>query len=495
MLGAVVVSLLLAPRDALAQANYEGIQLGGRTAMMGGAAVVGGQDQATAFINPAGITRIPGQSFSFSTVTLDLNSRTIDSALDPSGSLQLSDPSSGELKLRIVPNTFCLFLDGPAEDELSRRSRHKYALCAATTEREEFSFTENRSDNLGADGRLNGIGHSTRMSFLRSTLASSWGLRLSRDTNIGVTARVGNTRLKDSTTATAYASSGGTGEAQMAQLARNAWSWDTSLVLGITSNISRVVTVGASLTTPSQHLFGEFVGMSSVASSFSKESLISQEDGDFRYNQPGSVRLGLAFTWPRFILEVDGSFYAPQAQLARASFGQVTSVLTASGEFSSQSQRNTIAEKGKAVTNLAVGMEYFMEPDFSVVAGLQTDFSGLHERQNSLPQEVLFRQSKDLYHASLGVSSYGERGRLLLGLRAQYGEGSILIADVSSRTPSLVALPQHEWGLSLVLSGRISFSNVRDTAVRAATPLTNLPDVWEESEDEDSEADPEEETR
>jgi hypothetical protein len=441
--------------------------------MMGGAAVASGEDQATPFINPAGITRIPGQSFSFSTFAASFKSRNIQSAMDPSGELGLGDQTVNQLNLRILPNTFCLFLNGPPKDTFSSRSRHKYAMCAAATEREEFDFTSNAHDSSFGGSTLSGVGHSTSMSFVRSAMAFTWGLQLVRDTSIGVTVRVDNSKLEDHTQSTTYQGENSVGELHTLSLARDAYSWDSSLVLGLTSNISRVVTLGASITTPSQHLYGSYVAVSTLAVSGSNPHVVVQDDGDFRYNHPGTVRLGLSFNWPRVIFEINGNFYGPQNQLARASFDRTISGTSGLGELTSGHLRATITERGQPVTNLSVGTEYFFDRNFSLIWGLQTDFSGLQKRPNTSGADILFRHRKDAAHLSLGVSSYGKRGRLLLGLRGDYASGEILIGDAAPAQPSYVALRQNEWGLNLVVSGTISLRAVRDTAVRAAVPFTS----------------------
>lgn len=480
---ALVLCTLGAPQLASAQANYEGVQLGGRTAMMGGAAVASGEDQATAFINPAGITRIPGQSFSFSTFAASFTSRNIHSALDPSGTLGTDGTNVNQLQLRILPNTFCLFLNGPQKDTYSGRSRHKYAMCAAATEREQLDFTRTSENSTFGGGSVAGVGHSTSLLFVRSTMALSWGFQLDPANSIGVTARVDTTGLEDHTQTTTYKSENGVGDLHTLSIARDAYSWDSSLVIGITSNISRVVTLGASLTTPSQHLLGSYVGTTAIAISGNNSDLVIHDKGDFRYNHPGAVRMGLAFNWPRLILEVDGSFYGPQRQLARANFDRTESVGSADGQFDSFHARSTITERGRPVTNLSFGMEYFLQKDFSLIWGAQTDFSGVQKRPDRAADEVLFRHQKDAAHLSLGVSTYRKQGRLLLGLRGHYASGKILIGDSAPTAPSYVALSQNEWGLQLIVSGRISFRAVRDTAARAAEPFRNL------SEDDSEEAD------
>lgn len=458
-----------------AQANFDNAQLGGRSAMMGGAVVATGEDEANAFINPAGITRVPGQSLSFSTFAVGMNNRTMVSSLDATERLGVESADVNKFRLRIIPNTFCLFLDGPPKDEHSGRSRHKYAVCAAATEREEFDFTRNRTD-AEPDG-ASATGHSTNMKFVRSTVATAWGLALSRDTSIGFTFRTDNTLLRDTTNAIAFSSDGSAGRLSTVARSTNAWSWDTSVVIGITSYLSRHVTLGASLTTPSQHIFGRYVGVASTSATGGQPHSLTQDQGDFRYNNPGSLRMGLAFSWPRFVIEMDGAFYGPQRQLARANFDRTVTTVQGTGIVQDEasgvgaSVRASLVERGAPVTNLSVGTEYFLKQNLSLVTGINTDLSGIHPRISTVPSGVLFRQQKDSYHLSVGVTSYGPAGRLLLGVRGQYSRGTILMADATLQEPQFIALPQRDWGITFVVSGSLSFRAVRDAAARAAKPL------------------------
>ena len=183
------------------------------------------------------------------------------------------------------------------------------------------------------------------------------------------------------------------------------------------------------------------------------------------------MRLGLSFSWPSLNVEVNGFFYGAQEVLSETRFDRTTFQVNDNQLSGTLKSRGRIAEHGQPVTNLAIGLEKFLEPDFALLAGVQTDFSGLDPRQTRRPADTLFRQRKDAVHASLGVASYGRSGSLLLGLRGYYAAGEILMADASVTEPLFVALPQSDFGLSLVVSGQISFESVRDTALRATGPL------------------------
>ncbi len=489
--GSLMVALLwCAPGHA--QANYDGVNLGGRTAMMGGAGVARGSDGATAFINPAGLARIPGESFSFQTVAVRLSGRHLSGQFDPSNTLGLARTKGDSLSVNILPNTFCLFLDGPPREASSPRSRHKYGVCAADTESDAFLLSSNvREGLLGAQEQ--GVSHTTRLKWARSTLALSWALQLAPATAIGVTARIDNSRLEDQTSVTSYAIDGMDARLYTLDHSRVTSSWDASVTVGLSHQLSKVATIGASLSSPSQHIYGHYQGTMAFSSAATGEQILVQDVGDFRYNQPTNLRLGVAFAWPIFNFELDASLFAPSGELATALFNRSV-VVSESGVLGPRVQgREQLAEAARPIANIMLGMEAFVAPDFSIIAGAQTDFSALKNRSiraNSEgaanPADVMFRQRKSGVHASLGVVSYGAAGSLLLGLRGNYSRGELLAGDPGGGTPRLTPISQEEWGVGFVVSGQISFEAVRDTAIRAASPLRRIPEVLEEAGEADS---------
>ncbi|HSC87100.1 MAG TPA: hypothetical protein VLC09_07515 [Polyangiaceae bacterium] len=469
----------LSSGHAHAQANYDAVILGGRTAMMGGAATAKGSDGATVFLNPAGLIRIPGQSFAFSTVALQATSRSVQGNMDPSDLLQKQGGPTHELNFNVLPNTFCLFLDGPPKDDYSGRSRHKYGVCFANTETQAFTFADNQQGRPVVEFGPNAqLGAASQMTFQRSSLAFAWGFELFSDTYIGVNARVDSSRLYDQTNVTAYCASAGCPDSGLGsdiramQHARFGTSWDSAITVGITHEASDVVTFGASLATPSLHILGNYVGMDSFIPAGDGPRSFVQDKGDFRYNQPATLRLGLAFSWPTLIFEVNGNFYGAQDVLAAAQFDRTITTVDGEHVYQPNTSPGSIIERSRPVVNLAAGVEAFLEPDFSIIGGLQTDFSGLLPREEHVAAEdVLFRQRLSALHASIGAVSYGSAGSLLLGLRGFYGVGELLVPNVGGTSGTFSSAHQSQWGLSFVVSGQISFQAVRDIGARAAAPL------------------------
>ncbi len=471
------------PGVAFAQANYDGVILGGRTAMMGGAAVAKGSDGATAFVNPAGLIRIPGESFAFSTVAMQATSRTVNSQLDPTGALSLDPKPTQEFNLRILPNTFCLFLDGPPKDDYSGRSRHKYGLCVANTENQDFTLSNNLQGAPLADANT-AAAVSTQMLFNRTSVAFAWGFELFEGTNIGVTARVDHSSLFDQTASNVFARFRTQAGMQSMTHIRQGSSWDSSVTVGLTQEISRVVTLGVSLATPTLHLLGGYRGSDVLAPTAGDVSSLVQDLGDFRYNQPSTLRMGLAFAWPKLNFEVNGNFYGAQEVLARAKFDRLRTLTQEGALLGQTDQQGALTERSRPVVNLAAGLEAFLEPDFSVIGGIQTDFSGLEHRRETRADQTLFRQRMDTIHGAVGVVTYGSAGSLLLGFRGFYSYGDILLPDATRDVGYFVPVGQSQFGLSFVISGQISFEAVRDTAARAAKPLVKKKRGDDEEEDE-----------
>jgi hypothetical protein len=457
---------LAAPR-ALAQANYDGVNLGGRTAMMGGAGVARGSDGATAFINPAGLARIPGESFSFSTFAVKLSGREVSGVLDPDDELGLENPDSATLSVGLWPQTFCLFLDGPPRDHTSVRSRHKYGMCAVDTEGDSFLF----ASNARTLGNTAGISQTNRLRWAKSTLALAWAVQLLPETAVGVTVRGDASRLEDQSSSTTFDTEG-TANLHTLEQTRTSVSWDVGVILGLTHQVSRIVTLGASLSSPSQHIYGFHDGTEAFSTTLGQSGSLVQDVGGFRYSPPTNLRLGLGFAWPAVNFEVNASYYSGSSQLAVANFDRFR-IGSADGEIigGGTTEKAEIVERARPIVNFMAGAEFFLAPDFSVLVGAQTDFSGLPARQAAAPADVLFRQSRDVYHASVGIARYSSSGSLLLGLRGGYATGTVLGPGSSPTVPTFAVFPQTEWSISLVVSGQISFEAVRDTALRAATPL------------------------
>lgn len=436
--------------------------------MMGGAGVARGSDGATAFINPAGLARIPGESFSFSTFAVELAGRKVEGLLDPNGSLGIEGADSSTLSIGLLPQTFCLFLDGPPRDHTSVRSRHKYGMCAQETEGDSFLFANNVRNSLNQAG----MSQTNRLRWSKSTVALTWALQLLPETAIGVTARADASRLEDHSTTTTFSNSGDAAEIRTLDVARTSVSWDVGVTVGVTHQVSRVVTMGASLSSPSQHVYGFHDGTESFSTTNGNVAALVQDVGGFSYSPPANLRLGLGFAWPTFNFEVNGSYHGASEQLAVATFDRfVTGSVGGEPVGGDQVVKREIVERAQPVVNFMFGGEAFLAPNFSVIVGGQTDFSALPARQAGDPANVLFRQSRDAFHASLGVASYSPSGSLILGLRGMYAAGGVLSAGAPGGAPTFVVFPQSEWSISLVVSGQISFEAVRDTALRAAGPL------------------------
>jgi hypothetical protein len=460
----VFICASLASRSLRAQANYDNAVLGGRTAMMGGAAVARGSDGAVLFLNPAGITRIPGESFSFGTVALSFSHRLYSGAADPNGTFQFTSPQTNQFELRVLPNTFCVFLDGPHKDSYSQRSRHKFGVCVADVEQETILINSNNAGTSAV------VSLASRSEFRRTTSVATWGVELWRGTSVGVSARLENSGLDDTTTAEQIL----TDASKVTTMAhsRRGMSWDTSITLGVSHLLGRHLTLGASITTPSQHIIGWHDGADSMFDPQRGTSVLSQEEGDYSYNMPAVLRLGLAFSWPRVNFELDGHFYAAESTLSRARFTRTVYETTPGGQnVERQSERHEVSESARPVTNISLGIEAFLQRDFSVLAGIQTDFTALGARQDQPAEETMFRQERDAISGALGVATYTRRGTILLGLRATYSEGTLLMPDPTGTSAAFFALPQTRYSVSLVLSGQLSLEGVRDTAMRAAAPL------------------------
>ena len=63
--------------------NHNGVPLGGRTAMMGGAGVAAGNDSAMPYLNPAGLAGVPGDILGVSATVYGWGETRYDKAFLP----------------------------------------------------------------------------------------------------------------------------------------------------------------------------------------------------------------------------------------------------------------------------------------------------------------------------------------------------------------------------------------------------------------------------
>lgn len=462
---AALLLLLLSAPPALAQANYDSALIGGHSSLFGGTGVATGTDAAAPLQNPATTVDIEGTSFVFSTIFMQLSAQNFDGLEDDRSNANLVRGSAdlSQINFRVLPNSTCVFVDAGGKPNV-RAGRHKLSVCFAEPERQEFDGSAHgvyRVDGQETWYRDRDIYYY----FSKRVYAAGWAYALTDDLSIGVTPMLQEIRYKDSETlATLRAAApsvdelpGATGANISTHMSQNAEGFAGSVLAGIQFRPSKTFQAGLSIESPAFHLFGSYRATRSAETLGGVTEEYSQEDGTARFQYPFRLALGVARKWQSFSVELSAYFHGPRGNFAVIDGTRFATTLVENEVSDFGSSASTRRESVRAIANLGVGVEVPVDPEWSLLFGALTDFSGLEPRQAGLPSDsTLFRSQNNLVHGSVGASWNPPVGQVLFGLRGYYGTGGLSLSSALTADSERLVLDETLWGLSLVLSGQLS---------------------------------------
>lgn len=465
----------LATRSASAQATYASAPIGGRSALAGGTGIALGTDGAAPFLNPATVASID-DSGAFSVNFYSFQSSRLTGFHQPGpidagryGTLSLPDTSLTSSRVDSLPSTLCFFLTlgGPSGDDKDARAhprgRRKGAICVTSPERLQLSAT--------ADGYSGSSGPFTATQ--NTSFAQFWNrLYVGPTYSVYVTDRLalGASILGVGTVANSTWSvdslvtrSGSAGSASSYDTGASAWSLDVAALLGLTWRIDDRQVLGVGLMTPSLHVYGQYQGTTSLQTQDGGSSAtMTASKGDYRATTPLRLGAGLGADLGRARVEADVTGYLPVTDLAHASIHTNATTL-ASGAATSTSSTQTLTVAGRPVVDAAVGGELFLTKGFSLLGGLNTDFSTIAPLAQSPPIGTLVEARTHHAGLSIGIGSYGDGSELLLGTQLSYGWGKNVAVDPYETPAQLALVDQRTFGAMLVIAGSVSLTAFRRT--------------------------------
>jgi hypothetical protein len=479
--GATVIS---AP-GVLANGNHQSAPLGGRSALMGGTGVALGVDGAAPFLNPATIARIDDGSLAFSSRFFRFSERTILGFHQPGpvdagrfGALDLEETSVTESELDAIPDSACYFF-GSSKDRspVPRAGRQRFAVCLAKVEEAEF-FLNAISFRGASAGRIVDQTQSLRQEWSRRSGGPSWAYYLTDRLAVGASAFVSRSKYRDLITAsTVVEDSTGSAITSSFNSSLNAYSWDLLAHLGLAYRLSERLTLGVSVRTPSVHVLGGAdQGTFSTFDDGSGRQRLTLAAGSYVAHTPPRIGAGIGAEWSRLRLEVDGFFYAGDSEYARLDLTRDV-VDVASGSVTGRSsERVVLVDAIRPVLNGGIGIEWFAARDLSLLAGVETDLNALPELRRGTVEGRVFRSRLDTLSAGFGAAYYSPYGDLLIGLRGDYGTGELAAHNPFVEPSRLEVVDQREWGVMLIVAGRLSVRNLSlaadrvDDALEGAAP-------------------------
>jgi hypothetical protein len=238
----------------------------------------------------------------------------------------------------------------------------------------------------------------------------------------------------------------------------SAASWDLATRFGATYRLSQRFTVGASATLPIAHVLGTFRHTRLADLNGSRAQWWGE--GGFRALPPIEFRAGLGGEWHAVRFEADASLTLGSASYVRGDLDR-QEVVAAPGQPAMRAPSTLgVNERTHATLNLALGVETFVAPRFSLLFGAQTDVNALHALQPGAGESRLFRTKIDYYRTGAGICSYTDYGDLMLGLRFDYGKGEAMPANTLSVPSALGRSDVNELGFMAVLAGSLSWRSI-----------------------------------
>jgi hypothetical protein len=468
---AVVLALVLAPGQALAQGNYRSAPMGGRTTLLGGTGVVYGLDGAAVFTNPATALRTDPGRLSFSVNFYSLSFMQSPSwyrpgAVDPMfGPLDIASTSASDTRLASLPSSLCLFFRvgripwfRTAAKEEPRIRDARLGLCFATTQTESFYFNDEGVSQRSRSGIVTRHSEAVTQTFRRFQLGPTYSMWIVPGLTVGASLHGSIASHSSSLTALARSEGGPLANPinSMFQSVSNGSSWQLHAIAGATYSFGRQ-SVGIAIESPSLHLFGTGgATFFTESDAIQRESLAQTGRGSFSVQTPTRLSLGTGFERSWGTLEIDVSMYAPIAKAYSASINGHR--VTETGEESvSTPEKLDLSQRARGVVNVGIGAEIFSSRSLSFLGGLSTDLSAVPSGSLKGTLFNYYPARTNRIAGSFGVGSHRSDGSLIVGTELSFGWGERLTVNSYQAPPEVAAAGHRTMGILFVIAGSTSF--------------------------------------
>lgn len=494
LLLSLLILSLLAPAVARAQGNDRSAPTGGRTALMGNTGVALGEDGAAPFMNPATIVRIRDNALAFSVNFFDLDYTNIGSWHQPGkvdgtkfGTVDLSGTGISTVGFNALPSTLCLFFTLAGETLqnettfIARAGRQKLAFCVGTLEAQNTSLPALSflgTTKVGTTSQTQSIAES----WSRVHAGPTYSAAITDAFALGLSLHGVYTQDSFSLDGSSITSEAGGGAVQSSLgSGGNGHSFDFSTILGATYRFGSV-TVGLSGQLVPLHVFGSYSGTlhDSFAAVTTNSATLTAGSGSFSAPPPIRVGLGVGTKRPRFTLETDASLDVPWNETASTALtGNITKLTATGAAMSPLTATYTIP--AHPTFNAAVGGEYFIGPDFSLLGGVSSNFSSIPGLSPTMSLGNLTPTRTNWVNASFGLGSYGSAGSILIGAVLGYGWGQTLAINPYVLPNSWSVVEAESYNALFVLAGAVNFKSVGramrefESVVKIGNPDAKVP--------------------
>jgi hypothetical protein len=441
---------------------------------MGNTGIALGEDGSSVFMNPATIVRIHDQSVAFSVNFLDLNVTHAGDWHQPGsvdatkfGNVDLSGTSISTASFNALPSTLCLFFTtatgASAPDDTSiigRAGRQKLAFCLGTLESQSaglpaVSFVGKTSAGTTTQAQ------SVAESWSRVHAGPTYSIAFTDKLAVGLSLHGVYTQDSFNLDGSSITSEAGGGAVQSSLGAGgNGHSFDFTAILGATYRIG-TVTLGLSSQLVPLHVFGSYSGVlnNSYAAVTTNDSTLTVGSGSFSASPPVRIGVGVGTKQTKFTAEADASFdFAWDTAFSTTLTGTKTTLTATGATMAPFSATYTIPSR--PVLNAAVGGEYFIAPDFSLLGGFSTNLSSVPGLTPSMTLGNLTPSRTNWLNGSFGIGSYGSAGSILIGAVVGVGWGQTIALNPYVLPNNWAVVDTQAYSALFVLAGAVNFKSM-----------------------------------
>jgi hypothetical protein len=475
----LVLAIVLTSAPVAAQGNFRATPTGGRSALMGGTGVALGTDGASVFLNPATLMQTDWQlSASVNLVSGEyqiVHRYVAPGPVDPN--FGPKDTTITKMAFDVLPTTVCLFTTGPKLIRATTDRGHtKLGLCFGSLEHDKFEFVGH--GYLGGTDPATQALQSTVRTWQRFILAPTAAILLTPTVALGASINANFSNIGG--VASMSSITNGSATPTMISNYDNAFHGDAfglSTTIGLTVRQRRWL-FGFAAGSSDWTFYGTSqISSSTISSGATTYASTYSGSGTFRPQAPWRLSAGASRQWQWGSAELDVSVGIPH-DVAFQLNSTGTETVSTDGVVVTRPSSVNLTERPSGVLQAALGTEWYLSPQFSLLGGISGSFTLNPVLTGVLPT----RQQRA--GVSLGVGSHGQGGDLVFGLDVSYARGQTIATNGYVFPPRLEAVDMEGVRIIFILAGSTSLQTLaRGVKDMIGTPATRQEERVKENKD------------
>lgn len=466
------------------------VPIGGRTATMGGAGTAAGNDSAMPYVNPAGMSGIPGDIFAVSANLYGYSRRSVDDLSFPNGHLPvLGRYSTSEENVEAsgvtdMPSSIMYFQHiGEPGDDMHHVFGMSLVIPNATSTEIVGSTTVSLPDVLGSATENVSVIHKTTDYYAGPSYAVSFEDRV----RIGASVYALHTRsIKSVQTVNSLSMLGGaTSETNSTSATFEHEAWGLVAIVGLQASVSDELWLGGAVAAPSYHLHGTTFGTAeshSLGTDPNNPGAVqaggAQRKVEGSYQNARPLRVNVGGAWEDrgvFSFAVDGWVFferkdALEVKTAETFRETESRETTREYRLNRTSTRDMIQSYGGSA-----GAEVGLNDWLALRGGIFADATNTPKLEADDPW--IYEVREDRGGATLGLGIQFGSFDTTVGFVYTHGQGKMKVSDTSSQKALDASLQGRTYfptvdttfdSVLFVFSGAVTTEEAREQIRRAA---------------------------